>query len=114
MKEKVKYAHNTTILAIPHKTIRHTKSYSPETPALKAFEDFQVMYRTNYVTLQESMPQAPHPSEIKNYSLGCYGKPIDPNTAISSLSRIEIYRPLQQDPKTRRRANQKPKARTKS
>lgn len=41
--------------------------------------------------------------EISGYALGIYGKPITPEQLLRDGDRVEIYRPLQADPKQARR-----------
>lgn len=45
--------------------------------------------------------------KIDTYAMGIYSKPVTLNTSLMTNCRIEIYRPLACDPKTRRRMNAK-------
>lgn len=47
------------------------------------------------------------------FALGIFSRPANPDTVLQDGDRVEIYRPLQADPKTarRRRAAQKPSSR---
>lgn len=45
--------------------------------------------------------------DLSAYSLGIFSKPAAMDTLLSNGDRVEIYRPLQCDPKTRRRIRAK-------
>lgn len=46
--------------------------------------------------------------DMRNPALGIFGKRVAPDTPLKDGDRIEIYRPLNTDPKALRRANVRP------
>lgn len=61
---------------------------------------------TVYQALQASCIQSICP-DILSYPVGIFSKPATLETVLTAGDRIEIYRPLQCDPKTRRRLRAK-------
>ncbi|MDP3559308.1 MAG: RnfH family protein [Legionellaceae bacterium] len=58
------------------------------------------------VALSQSLLYMQYP-ETQSLAVGIYGLPVDRSQLLKNHDRIEIYRPLQLDPKDRRRKNAK-------
>lgn len=61
-------------------------------------------------TVQEALQQTPWfiaPANMQELTLGIFSKPVNLDTVLQNGDRIEIYRPLLQDPKERRRKKTK-------